>query len=115
MSSGSVIRKSSRTALKESRVLLSFINLGRALKSRGPILANEWYTSTFHSYNSQAHTVHDAITITTKDVWRLRMVPLHPSCLAPMAVLLKRKRVLNVPDNASGEVECSEKRELFIK
>ena len=41
--SGSVIRKSSRTALKESRVLLSFINLGRALKSRGPILANEWY------------------------------------------------------------------------
>ena len=41
--SGSVIRKSSRTALKESKVLLSFINLGRALKSRGPILANEWY------------------------------------------------------------------------
>ena len=41
--SGSVVRKSSSTALNESRVLLSFINLGRALKSRGRILTNEWY------------------------------------------------------------------------
>ena len=43
--SGGVIRKSSRTALKESKVLLSFINLGRALKSRGPILCWCFYLS----------------------------------------------------------------------
>ena len=57
---GSVIRKSLSTALNESRVLLSFINLGRALKSRGPILANEWYLRVlvFMLFDLSCETLH---------------------------------------------------------